>query len=118
MSPPSYQPILRDQVPTVHVAEIAADASCASAGAATGEGSAAAVRIIAGSFRGARGPAKTFTPIELWDVKILRANTPVSLELPSDHNVMLLVRNGAGVSVGSEGDERQSMKRQPTIKSS
>lgn len=108
MSPPSYQPILRDQVPTVRVSETAAgDPSCNAEEADASEGEAAVdVRIIAGSFRGTRGPAKTFTPIDLWDVKFRHADTPVSLELPPDHNVMVLVRNGAGVSIGGKGHER------------
>jgi hypothetical protein len=63
-------------------------------------------RIIAGSFEGARGPARTFTPIELWDVAV-RAGRAFRAELPADHGGAILVRRGT-VNIGGaaldEGD--------------
>ncbi len=57
------------------------------------DGDAGVVRVIAGEFRGLRGPAQTFTPIDLYDVR-LNARGRVELDFPAHHNVALLVMNG------------------------
>ena len=77
LSKPRYQAILDAQIPAVPL-----------------PGDAGVVRVIAGSFGGARGPARTFTPIEVWDVR-LRAGQPVELALPDGHNALLAVLRGA-----------------------
>jgi redox-sensitive bicupin YhaK (pirin superfamily) len=77
MSPPRYQDLLDAQIPVVAL-----------------PGDAGTLRVIAGSFRSAKGPARTFSPIELWDVR-LRAGRPVEFELPQGHTAMLLVQRGA-----------------------
>jgi redox-sensitive bicupin YhaK (pirin superfamily) len=77
MSPPRYQDLLDAKIPAVAL-----------------PGDAGTLRVIAGSYQGAKGPAKTFTPIELWDVR-LQARRPVQLELPPGHTAMLLVQRGA-----------------------
>ena len=51
------------------------------------------VRVIAGEFDGHKGPAKTFTPINVWDVK-LKADANVTLDLPEGHTTMLVVLKG------------------------
>lgn len=60
-------------------------------------------RIIAGEFRGTRGPATTFTPINLWDVR-LEPDAELTLDLPDGHNAMIAVLAGhltiAGQRVG------------------
>jgi redox-sensitive bicupin YhaK (pirin superfamily) len=60
-------------------------------------------RIIAGEFHGVKGPAHTFSPINLWDVR-LKAGAEVTLELPEGHTAMVAVLAGhvecAGTSVG------------------
>lgn len=50
-------------------------------------------RIIAGEFGGTRGPASTFTPINLWDVR-LDADAEVELPLPDGHTTMIAVLSG------------------------
>ncbi len=87
MSPPCYQDLLDQQIPAVDLPR----------GAGT-------VRVIAGAFRSAKGPAKTFTPIELWDVRVL-AGHAVELPLRADHTTRLLVQSGR-VLVGDESDVR------------
>jgi len=71
---PSYQAITRDMIPTVPV-------------------DAGSVRVIAGEFQGKQGPASTFTPISLWDVR-LDAGSENTLPLPEGHNSMLAVLSG------------------------
>jgi redox-sensitive bicupin YhaK (pirin superfamily) len=51
------------------------------------------VRVIAGEFRGVKGPAETHTPIDVYDVH-LNAKGGVELEFPAHHNVGLLVMQG------------------------
>jgi len=53
MSPPHYQSLLDSQIPQVPLPD-----------------GAGLVRVIAGEFQGTRGPAKTFTPIKVWDVQL------------------------------------------------
>ncbi len=74
MTPAGYQAITRDSIPTVPI-----------------DGGSA--RIIAGALDGTRGPARTFTPINLWDVR-LGAGAEVTLPLPEGHNSMIAVLSG------------------------
>ncbi len=76
MSAPGYQTIVNAQIPVVQL-----------------EGGAGSLRVIAGSVGGAKGPAKTFTPIELYDLR-LRAGYSVPLQLPAGHNTGVFVLSG------------------------
>ena len=76
MSAPGYQTIVNDQIPVVQL-----------------DGGAGSLRVIAGSVGGAKGPAKTFTPIELYDVR-LRAGHSMPLLIPNGYNVGLLILSG------------------------
>ena len=51
------------------------------------------VRVIAGEYRGARGPAHTFTPITMLDARLV-AGERLELGLPSDHNALAVVAQG------------------------
>lgn len=74
MSPPGYQAITSADIPVVPL---------------TG----GTARIIAGEFQGTRGPAHTFTPVNLWDLRLNQA-ADLTLDLPKGHNVMLAVLSG------------------------
>ena len=52
------------------------------------------LRVIAGAHAGARGPAGTFTPLNVWDVR-LHAGRRASLELPDGHNAAIAVLRGS-----------------------
>jgi len=82
-APPGYQTLLKDQIPNVALPQ-----------------NAGVVRVIAGEYAGHNGPAKTFTPINLWDVN-LRAGAVVELPLPDGHTTALLVLSGK-VMLGAE----------------
>lgn len=73
-TPPAYQAITAGEIPTV-----------------TFDGG--RTRVIAGAFEGTKGPARTFTPVNLWDVR-LAADTEVRLPLPEGHNSMIAVLAG------------------------
>ncbi|MGH7148743.1 MAG: pirin family protein [Nitrospiraceae bacterium] len=83
MSAPGYQTIVNDQIPVVEL-----------------DGGAGSLRVIAGSVGGAKGPAKTFTPIELYDVR-LRARHSMPLQIPNGSNVGLLILSGRASVEGS-----------------
>ncbi|MDE2597683.1 MAG: pirin family protein [Sphingomonadales bacterium] len=82
LSSPAYQAITAQSIPEVAFAG----------------GSA---RVIAGSFRGTQGPARTFTPVNLWDMT-LEADADVTLDLPSGHTVLVAVLSGH-VTIAGEG---------------
>lgn len=50
-------------------------------------------RVIAGQYRQTKGPTRTFTPINLWDMD-LKANQTLDLAIPTDHNSTILVLRG------------------------
>ena len=54
---------------------------------------AGSVRVLAGDYRGVKGPAMTFSPVDVYDVK-LTENGAVDLDFPSHHNAALLVMKG------------------------
>ena len=80
MAPPGYQGIAAAQIPTLALKDIhGADAGT--------------VRPIAGTFDGTTGPAKTFTPMQVWDVQ-LKAGHTVTLPAPEGHTTVPLVYQG------------------------
>lgn len=77
MSAPHYQGILNSQIPTVNLPK--------------GQGT---VRVIAGEFAGTKGPAKTHTPIHVWDLR-LTSDQPFDLDVPDGYTTALVVLEGA-----------------------
>lgn len=51
------------------------------------------MRVIAGDYAGLKGPARTFTPINLWDLEV-KAGGRVELDLPEGYTTALFVRRG------------------------
>lgn len=51
------------------------------------------VNVIAGNFNGAAGPARTYSPVNLFDIKLKKAGEAVAT-IPTDHNTAMLVVNG------------------------
>jgi redox-sensitive bicupin YhaK (pirin superfamily) len=78
---PGYQPILAADVPSVALP------------------SGGRVRVIAGQYAGARGPAKSFTPITMLDAE-LEAGETLSVELPESHNALAMVAEGRALAAG------------------
>ena len=108
MAPGGYQSIRAADIPSV-----------------TLPGGVGTARVIAGELTGMKGPARTFTPINVWDVW-LAGDKDVDLDLPEGHGAMLVVlgghvtvngsqqageaevlllaREGRGVSIHADGD--------------
>lgn len=76
MSPPRYQAIMSNQIPDVRLPD--------------GGGT---VRVIAGEFAGSKGPANTFTPINVWDLR-LASDQRTELPLPDGYTTALAVLKG------------------------
>jgi redox-sensitive bicupin YhaK (pirin superfamily) len=84
MSTPHYQALTSRMIPSVPLG---------------GDGSHA--RIIAGELNGVRGPAKTFTPVSLWDIR-LQEGSGTELAIPDGHTALLFVLSGAVQANGGE----------------
>jgi quercetin 2,3-dioxygenase len=51
------------------------------------------VRVIAGNYDGHQGPALTFTPINLWDIR-LKNGSKTNFRVPAGHTTSVFVLNG------------------------
>ncbi|MDY0830884.1 pirin family protein [Pseudomonas sp. SED1] len=76
MTDAGYQTILDGDIPTLPLAD-----------------NAGSLRLIAGEFDGVKGPARTFTPIDVWDMR-LNAGRSVTLDLHAGRNTALVVLRG------------------------
>lgn len=77
MSSPRYQGLLDSEIPRVPFQD--------------GNGS---VRIIAGQYDGVEGPAKTFIPLNVWDLQFTTA-AQQDLALPEGHTALMVVQSGS-----------------------
>ena len=79
-TPARYQHLAKEQIPVLELPN-----------------SAGHVRVIAGEYAdehgGARGPAQTFTEMNVWDM-VLHAGASASLILPETHNLSMVVLRG------------------------
>lgn len=83
MSVPTYQTILNADIPAIEL-----------------DGGAGRLRVVAGSYLGHKGPARTFTPVELYDLQ-LKAGRQAQLSLPEGHNTSVFVLQGRATVNGS-----------------
>ena len=106
MSAPKYQTLLAREIPTVNL---------------TGG---ASLRVIAGEFRGAKGPARTFTPVDLFELRIpagrdtdlvlrkgfsaglyvVQGKVTVNRESAQAGELLVLDRNGSEVAIEASAD--------------
>ena len=100
MSAPQYQTLSNADIPSVPL-----------------DGGAGTLRVIAGAFQGHKGPARTFTPVELYDLQ-LRAGRRLELAVPEGHSTSVFVLQG-GVSVNGAAPAGEAelvvLKRQGSL---
>ena len=84
MTPPGYQPITAAQIPVVELPE-----------------GAGRVRVIAGQWSTAQGPARTFTPIHMLDVALAAGRT-AELPQPEGWTTLVVVASGSASVNGAE----------------
>jgi hypothetical protein len=89
MTKPKYQTLLSEQIPDV---ALPADAG--------------RVRVIAGDFGTAKGPADTFTPMNLWDVR-LNGGHSASFTTPAGHTGAVFVLKGKVSVNGAKAKESE-----------
>lgn len=77
LAPPAYQAIINAQIPTIEL----------TAGAGV-------LRVIAGGYHGYAGPARTFTPMNIWDAR-LKAGGRAQFTVPEGYTTALFVLRGA-----------------------
>jgi hypothetical protein len=88
--PPGYQTLLDGDIPAVELPD-----------------GAGVLRVIAGDYGGRRGPARTFTPIGVWDLR-LNPGRRVELRVPDGHTTALAVLKGTVMlDEGRQGAENQ-----------
>lgn len=84
MSAPGYQTLLNRDIPQVALPQGAGQ-----------------VRVIAGDYAASHGPARTFTPINVWDVR-LNAGASTELHAQAGHTLALVVLHGTLLVNGHE----------------
>ena len=84
MTAPGYQPILSESIPEIKVSN-------------------ASIRVIAGEFEARKGPAKTFTPMNVFDIR-LKKDEELVLPAPNGWNTSVVVLRGALESCAHSGD--------------
>jgi redox-sensitive bicupin YhaK (pirin superfamily) len=77
MTAPRYQTLRNADIPSIDLPQ-----------------QAGRVRVIAGEHAGQRGPAKTFSPVDVWDVR-LNAGRSTQLHFPEGRTLALVVLQGA-----------------------
>ena len=77
MTEPGYQPILSESIPEVQLSN-----------------SSGSIRVIAGKYDGRVGPAKTFTPMNVFDIR-LKKDEELVLPAPDGWNTSVVVLRGA-----------------------
>ncbi|MGY2343330.1 pirin family protein [Pseudomonas sp. SDO5532_S415] len=77
MADAGYQTILDGDIPSIALKD-----------------NAGSLRLIAGEFDGHKGPARTFTPVDVWDIR-LKAGKSLTLDLHDGRNTALVVLRGA-----------------------
>lgn len=89
MSSPGYQTLLKADIPVVEL-----------------PGGAGHLRVIAGEFQGIKGPAKSFTPVHLYDVRV-KAGSTTEILVPSGSNSAVFVLQGEA-SVNGAGPMKEA----------
>ncbi len=92
MSKAGYQAIASADIPVVDLPD----------GAGT-------ARIIAGAMGDAKGPARTFSPINLWDVR-LKAGADATFDLPEGHTALIAVLSGHVTVDGNGAGEAEVIR--------
>lgn len=89
---PGYQNLLKADIPVVDL-----------------PGDAGVLRVIAGEFGGVQGPARTFTEMNIWDLRLARGKL-ANLDVPEGHTLSVLVLSGT-----VEIDGREIVREAQTV---
>jgi redox-sensitive bicupin YhaK (pirin superfamily) len=84
MAAPGYQTLLDADIPSVALPD-----------------GAGGVRVIAGEYDGHRGPARTFTAMDVWDVRLMQGHS-ANFSLPEGRTLALVVLKGTVLVNGTQ----------------
>jgi redox-sensitive bicupin YhaK (pirin superfamily) len=84
MTPPGYQTLTGKEIPVVNLPD-----------------KAGYLRVIAGEFDGHRGPAHTFTPLDVWDVRMTQ-DGKARFEVPAGRTLSLVMLHGTLLINGND----------------
>lgn len=84
MAAPGYQTVLNKHIPSVALPD-----------------GAGLVRVIAGEFSGHTGPAHTFTPLDVWDVRMTQ-NGNARFDIPAGRTLAMVVLHGTVLVNGND----------------
>jgi len=87
LTKPGYQSITNADIPVIEL-----------------ENGAGRARIIAGNFAGTKGTAHTFSPVNVWDLRLNR-DKDITLDLPLGHTAMIAVLTGHATINGQGAGE-------------
>jgi redox-sensitive bicupin YhaK (pirin superfamily) len=87
MGPARYQSIANNDIPIVELS-----------------GNAGTLRVIAGEYGPAKGPARTHTPISVWDVQ-LHAGHDVLLSFPPDQTALVAILDGEVIVANAQSNK-------------
>lgn len=87
LAPPKYQPILHNEMGKYNLSE-----------------NSGVINVIAGDHQGTKGPASTFTPIEMYDIR-LNEKASLNLSLPEHYNTSVLIIEGEVLVNNKKVDE-------------
>jgi len=76
MTPPKYQALLHKDMGKHNL-----------------DNNAGVIHIIAGNYQGTKGPAQTFTPVHIYDIR-LNENAVMEMDFPKNYNTFALVMEG------------------------
>jgi hypothetical protein len=85
MARPRYQTLLDAGIPRIDL-----------------DGGAGTLRVIAGEYDGRKGPAQTFTPVEVWDLRVAPGRN-VRLATPEGHTTAIVPMQGRALVNDSHG---------------
>ena len=88
-APAAYQTLLNQDIPVVDLPDEAGQ-----------------VRVIAGEFEAGKGPAHTFTPMNVWDVRLAQGKS-ASFSIPDGHTAAIVMLHGT-VQVNDNGIAREA----------
>ncbi|GGX68678.1 pirin family protein [Saccharospirillum salsuginis] len=90
-TPPGYQTLLSADIPVVDLDEAGSR-----------------LRVIAGDYAGRTGPARTFSPVSVWDVA-LAAGADITLPVVDGHTTLVAVLDGSVTLNGTEITRKADM---------
>jgi quercetin 2,3-dioxygenase len=90
MTKPRYQGITNEQIPIVNL-PLKNDVTSSD----TEQDVLGTARIIAGDFGSTKGAATTFSPVQVWDVTLPKANSVIDIPYPPDQRCIVFVRRGS-----------------------